>query len=84
MLGETADLKLHYTDQDVRGLIEDKLYIFTWNGKTWVDVVEDCGGAPLEYTRDPATNALGFPVCHFSRFVLTGESHTQYLPVLRK
>ncbi|HPY32642.1 MAG TPA: ABC transporter substrate-binding protein [Anaerolineaceae bacterium] len=84
VLGETADLKLHYTDQDVRGLIEDKLYIFTWNGKTWVDVVEDCGGAPLEYARDPATNTLGFPVCHFSRFVLTGESHTQYLPVLRK
>jgi len=46
--------------------------------------VQDCGGPPLGYVRDPAQNSLGVPVCHFSRFVMNGEAHTQFLPILRR
>ncbi|NMC15602.1 MAG: hypothetical protein GYA40_03020 [Chloroflexi bacterium] len=84
VFGDIVTLTLHYTDADVQGLIEDELYLYVWDGSQWVDVVQDCGGPPLGYVRDPAQNSLGVPVCHFSRFVMNGEAHTQFLPILRR
>ena len=84
VFGDIVTLTLHYTDADVQALIEDELYLYVWDGSQWVDIVQDCGGPPLGYVRDPAQNSLGVPVCHFSRFVMNGEAHTQFLPILRR
>jgi len=77
-------LTLQYTDADVYGLIEDELYLYVWDGSYWTDIVQQCSAGGMQYVRDPAHNSLGIPVCHFSRFVMNGEAHTQFLPILRK
>ncbi|HPS33603.1 MAG TPA: ABC transporter substrate-binding protein [Anaerolineaceae bacterium] len=77
-------LTLQYTDADVQSLIEDELYLYVWDGSYWVDIVQQCSAGGMQYIRDPSQNRIGAPVCHFSRFVMNGEAHTQFLPVLRK
>jgi hypothetical protein len=34
---------LTYQDADVAGLIEEELYLLTWDGSEWTDAVADCG-----------------------------------------
>ncbi len=82
--GDFVTLTLHYTDADIWGLIEDELYLYVWDGIQWVDIVSQCSAGLMTYVRDPVHNSLGVPVCHFSRFVMNGGAHTQYLPILRK
>ncbi len=81
---DIVTLTLHYTDADIQGLIEDELYLYVWDGSQWTDIVQQCSAGLMLYVRDPAQNSLGVPVCHFSRFVMNGEAHTQFLPILRK
>jgi len=81
---DNLTLTLHYTDADVQALIEDELYLYVWDGSQWVDIVQQCSAGGMPYIRDPAQNSLGVPVCHFSRFVMNGEAHTQFLPILRR
>jgi peptide/nickel transport system substrate-binding protein len=81
-LGETVTLTLSYGDADIAGLIEDELYLYTWNGTAWVDAVEDCGWLLTAYGRYPEINELVVPVCHFSRFALVGGTNRTYLPLI--
>jgi peptide/nickel transport system substrate-binding protein len=77
-------LTLHYLDADVWGLIESELYLYTWNGSTWVDAVTDCGWPLTAYGRYPDENLLVVPLCHFSRFGMVGDTHTTYLPLVMR
>jgi peptide/nickel transport system substrate-binding protein len=79
---ETVTLTLSYSDADVAGLIEEELYLYTWNGTAWVDAVADCGWPPNAYGRYPEINELVVPLCHFSRFALVGDTHSLYLPLV--
>jgi hypothetical protein len=79
---ETVNLTLHYRDEDVAGLIEDQLYLYTWDGSAWVDVVTDYGWSLTAYERHPEVNELVVPLCHLSRFALVGGTHNVYLPLV--
>ena len=82
VFSETVTLTLSYSDADVAGLIEEELYLYTWDGTGWVDAVADCGWPPTAYGRYPEINELVVPLCHFSRFALVGGTHNVYLPVV--
>lgn len=82
--GDIVTLTLHYSDAEIWSLIEDELYLYTWDGSQWTDIVQQCSAGLMPYVRDPAQNSLGVPVCHFSRFVMNGGTHSQFLPILRK
>jgi hypothetical protein len=73
---------LTYQDADVAGMIEEELYLLTWDGSEWVDAVADCGWSLTAYRRYPDENRLVVPLCHFSQFALVGETHDIYLPVV--
>jgi peptide/nickel transport system substrate-binding protein len=75
---------LHYMDADVWGLIENELYLYTWDGNAWVDAVVDCGWSLTAYGRYPDDNLLVVPLCHFSRFGLVGGTHKIYLPLVMR
>jgi peptide/nickel transport system substrate-binding protein len=77
-------LTLHYLDADVFGLIEDELYLYTWNGTAWIDVVTDCGWPLTAYGRYPDDNILTVPLCHVTRFGLVGSTFKAYLPLVRR
>jgi peptide/nickel transport system substrate-binding protein len=79
--GETVSLTLHYRDADVAGLIESELYLYTWDGSDWVDVVTECGWPPSAYGRDLDGNLLVVPLCHATRFGLAGGTRNIYLPL---
>jgi peptide/nickel transport system substrate-binding protein len=82
VFGQTVNITLQYRDEDVARLIEDELYLYTWDGTAWVDVVTDCGWPLTAYKRHPEINELVVPMCHFSRFALVGGTHNVYLPVV--
>ena len=82
--GDIVTLTLHYSDAEIWSLIEDELYLYTWDGSQWTDIVQQCSAGLMVYVRDPAQNSLGVPVCHFSRFVMNGGTYPQFLPILRK
>jgi len=82
VFAEPLTLTLRYTDDDVWGLIESELYLYTWDGSAWVDTVADCGWPLTTYERHPEINELVVPLCHFSRFALVGGTHNVYLPVV--
>jgi hypothetical protein len=77
-------ITLHYTDADVLGLIEEELFLYTWNGSAWVDAVTDCGWPLTAYGRYPEENRLVVPLCHFTRFALVGDTYSVYLPLVLK
>jgi peptide/nickel transport system substrate-binding protein len=81
---DPVTLTLHYDDADVVGLIEEELYLYTWDGSTWVDVVADCGWPPSAYGRYPTENRLVVPLCHLSPFALVGGTHNIYLPLVAR
>jgi hypothetical protein len=71
-------ITVHYTDTDVAGLDEGSLLLQTWNEaeSLWEDAA--CG----PYDRHPDENWLAAPLCHLSRFALTGEEYHLYLPLI--
>lgn len=73
---------LKYADADIAGVLEDQLYLYTWDGAAWVDVVADCGWPPAAYERDLAANRLAVPLCHATRFALVGGTRGIYLPLV--
>ncbi len=77
-------LTLTYNSTDVTGLLEDTLSVYTWNGSTWVDVVDDCPSAA--YQRYPEENRLVVPLCHLSSFIIAGEPfpYAVYLPLIMR
>lgn len=77
-------LTLDYLDADVFGLIEDELYLYTWSGTAWVDIVTDCGWPLTAYDRYPEGNLLLVPVCHVTRFGLVGGTLRAYLPLVMR
>ncbi len=79
---EPVTLTLSYSDADIAGVLENELYLYTWDGSAWVDIVADCGWPPTAYERHPEINELLVPVCHLSRFALVGATHNIYLPVV--
>jgi peptide/nickel transport system substrate-binding protein len=81
---EPVTLTLHYSDADVAGLIEDELYLYTWDGNAWLDVVTDCGLPLTAYERHLEINELVVPACHFSRFALVGGTYNVYLPLVTR
>jgi len=73
-------ITIEYEDEDVAGIDESTLTLYTWNGSQWVDA-EPCGG----YIRDLYNNILKIIICHFSDYVLLGErQYTIYLPIILK
>jgi branched-chain amino acid transport system substrate-binding protein len=73
-------ITIEYEDEDVVGVDESTLTLYTWNGSQWVDA-EPCGG----YIRDLYNNILKIIICHFSDYVLLGErQYTIYLPIILK
>ena len=79
---ETVTLTLYYSDADVAALIEEELYLYTWDGSAWVDAVTDCGWPLTAYGRYPEENKLVVPLCHFTRFALVGDTNRTYLPLV--
>jgi peptide/nickel transport system substrate-binding protein len=79
---EPVMLTLYYTDQQLGGLDEADLQLYTWNGTDWVDVVTDCGWTLGLYERYPEENKLVVPVCHFSSFALFSPARMLYLPLV--
>ena len=75
-------LTLEYSDADVAGLIEDELYLYTWDGSDWVDAVTDCGWPLTAYGRYLDENRLVVPLCHFTEFALVGDTNRVYLPLV--
>ena len=72
-------ITIKYEDEDVAGVDESTLTLYTWDGSQWVDA-EPCGG----YIRDLDNNILKIIICHFSDYVLLGESKRIYLPIILK
>ena len=71
---------IQYNDADIVGIDEATLRFYTWNGSQWVDA-QPCGG----YLRDSTNNVLQAIICHFSDYVLLGESKwSVYLPIILK
>ncbi len=68
---------VQYRDADIVGLDEMSLRLDYWNGTAWVDAA--CG----TYTRMPSINYFSVPICHLSRFVVTG-SKMYFLPQMFK
>lgn len=81
---QPVTLTLHYEDADLAGILEDELYLYTWDGSAWVDIVADCGWPPAAYERHPEINELVVPVCHLSRFALVGDTRSVYLPLIQR
>jgi len=81
---QPISLTLEYTDADVAGVIEEEIYLYTWDGAAWVDIVTDCGWPPTAYGRYPDENRLVVPLCHLSDFALVGNTHNAYLPLVRR
>lgn len=79
---EPVTVTLQYDDADIRGVLEDQLYLYTWDGTAWVDIVSDCGWPPSAYERDLAVNRVTVPLCHASQFALVGGTHNAYLPLV--
>ena len=69
---------IQYDDQDMAGIDESTLMLYVWDGSQWVDA-QPCGG----YIRDLDNNILQMIICHFSDYVVLGESrHGIHLPVI--
>jgi len=69
---------IQYDDQDMAGIDESTLMLYMWDGSQWVDA-QPCGG----YIRDLDNNVLQIIICHFSDYVVLGESrHDIDLPVI--
>ncbi len=75
-------ITLQYSDADVVGLIEEELYLYTWDGSAWVDAVTECGWPLTAYGRYPEENKLVVPLCHFTKFALVGDTNRIYLPLV--
>ena len=82
VFGEPVMLTLYYSDADVAALIEEELYLYTWDGSAWVDAVTDCGWPLTAYQRYPEENKLVVPLCHFTEFALVGDTNRLYLPLV--
>jgi uncharacterized repeat protein (TIGR01451 family) len=61
-------IAIHYSDDDVAGLIEEELALQYWNGEAWEDA------AYGEYERHPAENWIAVTICHLTPFALLGPS----------
>jgi branched-chain amino acid transport system substrate-binding protein len=71
---------VEYTGEDMAGVNEATLALYTWDGSQWLDA-EPCGG----YVRDLDNNVLRIGICHFSDYVLLGElEYRVYLPLVLK
>jgi peptide/nickel transport system substrate-binding protein len=81
---EPVELTLYYSDAEVAGLIEEELYLYTWDGSAWVDAVLDCGWPLTAYERYPDENRLVVPLCHFTEFALVGDTNRIYLPLVMR
>ena len=80
---EPVKLTLYYSDAEVAGLIEEELYLYTWDGSTWVDAVIDCGWTLDAYERYPEENKLVVPLCHFTEFAMVEVDWKRiYLPLV--
>jgi hypothetical protein len=76
-LSSPMTLTVEYDDSDVVGIKEDTLSLYVREGSAWVDA-DPCGG----YDRDLVDNELEAVICHFSDYVLAGESERVYLPLV--
>ena len=63
-------------------LIEEELYLYTWDGSAWVDAVTDCGWPLTAYQRYPEINKLVVPLCHVTEFALVGDTNRTYFPLV--
>ncbi len=70
-------VQFSYTDEDIAGIDESSLLLKYWNGTGWVDA--SCGA----YTRFPTLNYISVPICHLSKFALTGSGQ-YFLPSILK
>lgn len=76
---QPVTLTLYYRDEDVAGMDEDLLILYTYDGASgaWVDVAA-CG----EYVRDAVNNVLQVSLCHFCDYALLEEFRRIYLPTV--
>ena len=73
------EITIHYSDQDVEGMVEETLALLVWDGSLWQEAA--CG----PYDRHPADNWLSAPVCHLSLFSMQGRStHLVYIPIVMR
>jgi multiple sugar transport system substrate-binding protein len=74
-------LTIHYRDEDVAGMDENalRLYTYDWSINSWVDA-DPCGG----YVRWPDENLLQAFVCHFSDYGMMQFAFRIHLPLIVK
>ena len=77
-LNHPLHLMLSYTPDSIRGMLEDTLQVFWWDGGHWVDAA--CG----DYVRNMENNTLEVDICHLSTFALGGASYDLYAPAIFK
>ena len=79
-ISNPVTLTIQYSDEDMYGVEEDTLTLYTWNGDQWVNA-EPCGG----YLRDLANNVLHVVLCHFSDYILLADRDNRvFLPLVGK
>jgi hypothetical protein len=78
---EPVTITVHYRPEDVEGMDENelRLYTYDWSSHLWVEA-DPCGG----YVRDPLNNILQAAVCHFSDYALMDWPYAIYLPLIAK
>lgn len=71
-LAKPVTITVTYSDEDIKGLDEEKLTLWYLDGKVWKNATNSCE-KPTSYTRDPAKNTLSVPVCRTAEFALAGQ-----------
>jgi hypothetical protein len=61
-----------YTDDQIRGLDEERLILTYWDGNKWVDAITTCDD-PADYIRDLENKRFILQICHLSRFGMVGN-----------
>ena len=82
---QPVTVTLNYTDEDVAGMDENSLILYTWDQSAhqFVDAATSCAPAS-SYARQPEINRLAVPICHLSEFVLGGEPYRTLLPLIAR
>ncbi|RIK38395.1 MAG: hypothetical protein DCC57_20930, partial [Chloroflexi bacterium] len=75
-----VDVVITYTEAQAKLVDEEQLTLMVWNPTTklWEDAA--CG----EVVRQPETNQLTVPICHFSRFGVFTPVEQAFLPLIEQ
>lgn len=81
---QPLDVTLNYSDGDVKGLVEETLTLYYWQGDVWVDASTTCDPASI-YQRNTADNWLSVELCNLGNFGLFGKAaNYHFIPAVVK